>query len=94
MTLGSLLLAAAFATFGPAGTALAEPALTEVARFNDTRPGNVAVAPDGRIFVSMQPLDKPTYRVVEVRADGTSRRASPSRTASTRASTAGCATSC
>lgn len=71
MTLKSLLPAAAFATFGLAGTAQAQPTLTEVASFSETRPGNVAVAPDGRIFVSMQPLDAPTYKVVEVRADGT-----------------------
>jgi hypothetical protein len=71
MKLRSLLPAAAFATFGLAGTALAEPGLTEVASFTEMRPGNVAVALDGRIFVSMQPLDGPTYRVVEVKAEGT-----------------------
>jgi len=70
MTLKSLLLAAPLATFGLAETALAEPVLTEVASFTETRPGNVAVSPDGRIFVSMQPLDAPTYRVVEVTSVG------------------------
>lgn len=70
MSLRSLLLATALTTFGLAGTALAEPVLTEVTRFTETRPGNVAVSPEGRIFVSMQPLDAPTYRVVEVTSDG------------------------
>lgn len=45
-------------------------ALETVARFTDTRPGNVTVTSTGRIIVSMQPLDGPELRVVEVLADG------------------------
>ncbi len=37
-----------------------------VATFTETRPGNVAIFPDGRIFISMQPLDNPMYRVIEL----------------------------
>lgn len=33
-------------------------------------PGNVAVGPDGRIFMSLHPFYNPTYRVVEVQKDG------------------------
>ncbi|MGB7293330.1 MAG: L-dopachrome tautomerase-related protein [Thermodesulfobacteriota bacterium] len=40
-----------------------------VAKF-ENRPGNPAVTPDGRKIVSMQPIDNPTYRVVEVLPDG------------------------
>lgn len=51
----------------PAG---AQAPLEEVATFAETRPGNVAVTPDGRIVVSNQPLDGPVLRVVEVMKDG------------------------
>ena len=36
----------------------------------ETRPGNPAVTPDNRKIVSMQPIDKPKYQVVEVLPDG------------------------
>lgn len=36
----------------------------------DSRPGNPAVGPDGRTFVSMHPLDGPEFKVREVAADG------------------------
>ena len=41
-----------------------------VATFTETRPGNVAISSDGRIFISMQPLDNPTYRVIELLPNG------------------------
>lgn len=47
--------------------------LETVVEFNDTRPGNVTITPQGRIIVSMQPLDGPKLRVVEVMADGSKR---------------------
>lgn len=71
MTLRSILSATAVATLCVTFPAAAQPTLTEVAAFTETRPGNVAVSPEGRIFVSMQPLDRPTHRVVEVMSDGT-----------------------
>ena len=37
------------------------------------RPGNPAVTPDGRMIVSMQPIDAPEIKVVEVLSDGTNR---------------------
>jgi sugar lactone lactonase YvrE len=43
-----------------------------VAKF-ETRPGNPAVTPDGRKIVSMQPIDNPSYRVVEILPDGSSK---------------------
>ena len=43
-----------------------------VAQF-EMRPGNPAVSPDGRIFLSMQPLDDPVYRVVKLPPDGTTK---------------------
>lgn len=36
----------------------------------DVRPGNPAVTADGRKIVSMQPIDNPRYRVVELLTDG------------------------
>lgn len=41
-----------------------------VAEF-DGRPGNPAVTPDNRKIVSMQPIDRPEFQVVEVLSDGT-----------------------
>lgn len=41
-----------------------------VAELNGTRPGNPTVTPDGRILLSMQPLDGPELRVVELMKDG------------------------
>lgn len=39
----------------------------------ETPPGNVAVTPDGRIIMSLHPFYNPTYRVVEVLQDGTTK---------------------
>lgn len=43
-----------------------------VAEFQQ-RPGNPAVTPDGRMIVSMQPIDAPDVKVVEVLSDGTTK---------------------
>jgi sugar lactone lactonase YvrE len=43
-----------------------------VARFLE-RPGNPAVGPDGRILVSVHPLDHPGTRIVELGPDGAAR---------------------
>lgn len=55
------------------GAALSQTtvAAETVATFPDTRPGNVAVTPQGRIIVSNQPLDGPMLRVREIMPDGT-----------------------
>lgn len=57
----SLLLASA----AHAGTNL-----EVVAELDGTRPGNPTITPDGRILLSMQPLDGPEFRVVELMKDG------------------------
>ncbi|MGR5165737.1 L-dopachrome tautomerase-related protein [Vibrio astriarenae] len=41
-----------------------------VAELDGTRPGNITVTEQGRTFLSMQPLDAPTLRVVELMKDG------------------------
>lgn len=52
-----------------AGAALADD-LSIRAEFSDTRPGNIAFTPDGRLILTQQPLDGPQLRVVEVLEDG------------------------
>lgn len=47
--------------------------LEVVAELNGTRPGNLTVTEQGRTFLSMQPLDGPEYRVVELLQDGSTR---------------------
>ena len=44
--------------------------LETIAEFTDTRPGNIAVTPQGRIIVTQQPLDDPVFRTVELLPDG------------------------
>lgn len=44
--------------------------LEAVTQFNEARGGGITVTPDGRIIISMHPLDDPKYRVVEVMANG------------------------
>ncbi|MDP5254722.1 MULTISPECIES: L-dopachrome tautomerase-related protein [unclassified Vibrio] len=44
-----------------------------VAELHGTRPGNITVTEQGRTFLSMQPLDAPKYRVVELMADGSTK---------------------
>jgi len=52
-------------------TAFAAPSNLEVvAKFESSRPGNPTVTPEGRIILSMQPLDGPEFRVVELMANG------------------------
>lgn len=41
-----------------------------VAELKGTRPGNITVTEQGRIFLSMHPLENPKYRVVELMKDG------------------------
>lgn len=48
------------------------PRLEIVAQLKE-RPGNVAVAPDGRVFISMHPFDNPVHKVMEVAPDGTTK---------------------
>jgi len=43
----------------------------EVIHKFDSRPGNPAIAPNGRMFMSMHPFDGPTFNVVEIKKDGT-----------------------
>ncbi len=54
-------------------TLLAEDLETVPSLSKEPPPGNVAVTPDGRIFMSLHPFYKPTYRVVEVLEDGTTK---------------------
>ncbi|MFA0539081.1 L-dopachrome tautomerase-related protein [Vibrio sp. 10N.222.54.E8] len=41
-----------------------------IAQLDGTRPGNITVTEQGRVFLSMQPLDAPELRVVELMKDG------------------------
>ena len=47
-----------------------KPRLEIVAQLKQ-RPGNVAVAKDGRVFISMHPFDNPEFKVMEVLPEGT-----------------------
>lgn len=67
--------AAAFLAVGSAGLAAAQPdaqaELETVATFGpDTPPGNLAIAPSGRMFMSLHAFYDPEFRVVEVAPDG------------------------
>ena len=55
-----------------AGGGIGSPRLEIVAQMKE-RPGNIAVAADGRMFVSVHPFDSPMYRVLLVSPDGTSK---------------------
>ncbi|MEM6820467.1 MAG: L-dopachrome tautomerase-related protein [Verrucomicrobiota bacterium] len=43
----------------------AEPTFTVVCQLEE-RPGNPAVTPDGTIYISMHPFDKPEYKVMQI----------------------------
>ncbi|WP_255558009.1 major royal jelly family protein [Photobacterium sp. WH24] len=47
--------------------------LEVVAQLNGTRPGNLTVTEQGRLIMSMHPLENPKYRVMELLDDGTTR---------------------
>ncbi|REG79551.1 L-dopachrome tautomerase-related protein [Marinomonas pollencensis] len=64
--LNTLLTLAATLAFSTAQAADIE----QVATIDSSRPGNITVTDQGRTFLSMQPLDNPTYRVVELLKDG------------------------
>lgn len=51
---------------------MGKPKLEIVAQLKE-RPGNIAVADDGRMFVSVHPFDNPAYKVLEVMPDGTTK---------------------
>jgi sugar lactone lactonase YvrE len=66
----ALLVVSGCATQGnQAGT----PDRVEVVARMEAPPGNIALAPDGRRFVSMHPFGNPDHCVREVLSDGTSR---------------------
>lgn len=46
------------------------PMAETVASFQEGRPGNPSITPDGRILVSLHPFDKPKTKIVEVYKDG------------------------
>lgn len=68
--LTTLLALTAAMTFN---TAHAASELEVVATLDGTRPGNITVTEQGRIFLSMQPLDAPELRVVELNKDGSTK---------------------
>lgn len=70
MSLKTIALSAAMlcASLGAASAQSAD--LKLVAEIKDTRPGNIAISPDGRIFITQSPLDEPALRVVEIKPDG------------------------
>jgi sugar lactone lactonase YvrE len=47
--------------------------LEVVARLEKTPPGNIALTPEGRIFLSLHPFGAPPHAVVELLPDGTTR---------------------
>lgn len=56
----------------PVGAASPEGAATwEIYAQVQEGPGNIAVGPDGRVFLSLHQFFQPTFRVVEVSRDGT-----------------------
>ena len=61
----SLIMACAFLGALWAGSAAA--AELEVIASLDQRPGNVAVGPEGRIFVTMHPFDHPQCKLIEIK---------------------------
>lgn len=44
------------------------PTVETVSEFKDKRPGNFVITKEGRVFVTMQPLDSPSKKVVEIGA--------------------------
>ncbi|EAQ66736.1 hypothetical protein MED121_12450 [Marinomonas sp. MED121] len=48
-------------------------ALEAVTQFDDYRGGGITITPEGRIIISMHPLDGPKVKVVEVMANGVKR---------------------
>lgn len=69
----SLFLAAATAALVAAGPAFAESPVAEIVASFDARPGNPAITPDGRVLVSIHPLDNPSTRIVEIGRGGTAK---------------------
>jgi len=65
----NIILSAALAATTLISTAQAAD-IEQVATLTSSRPGNITVTEQGRTFLSMQPLDNPTYRVVELLKDG------------------------
>jgi sugar lactone lactonase YvrE len=65
-----LWLFAIFMTSFSHAETMGEPRLEIVAQMKE-RPGNIAVAPDGRIFVSVHPFAGANEKLLEVKSDGT-----------------------
>ncbi|GJM14986.1 MAG: periplasmic protein [Thermodesulfobacteriota bacterium] len=59
--------------YEPPTVRMVQPQQPEIVAEFQQRPGNPAVTPDGRMIVSMQPIDSPEIKVVEVLSDGTTR---------------------
>lgn len=70
--LTTILSAIALTALTPAAIANTTE-LEEVAEFHDSRAAGVTVSPDGRLFVSMHPLDNPEFKVLELMANGEKR---------------------
>jgi DNA-binding beta-propeller fold protein YncE len=66
----SILTASLQSNISPA-TAQSNRKLEIVATFNRERPGNVAVSPTGRVFITMSDATASRYKVKEVLRDGT-----------------------
>ncbi|MEM6490973.1 MAG: hypothetical protein AAF684_03585, partial [Pseudomonadota bacterium] len=67
-----MLRLAAFALAAATAAAASAADLETVATFGADRPlGNVAVGPDGRIFVSLHGFYGPPFQIAEVKLDGT-----------------------
>jgi sugar lactone lactonase YvrE len=66
LILCAVLFMASPVAANPYGT----PRLEIVAQLKE-RPGNIAVAGDGRVFISLHPFDNPVHKVAQVLPDGT-----------------------
>ena len=71
IVMGLLLAGVSAAALTPQTVHAAEGLPVEVlSEFNDIRPANLTVTPQGRIIVSMHPLDNAPIRMMEVTRDG------------------------
>ncbi|WP_444930679.1 L-dopachrome tautomerase-related protein [Microbulbifer sp. SSSA002] len=68
--LAALALAGASSLTATATYAASADSLQTVTEFSESRAAGVTVTPNGRVLVSMHPLDAPKLKVVEVMANG------------------------
>lgn len=65
-----VILVASVVPWLPSAAAEEDLPTTEIVASFSERPGNPSLTPEGRVLVSMQPLDNPTANIVEVLSSG------------------------